>query len=199
MTTTLEPLRPSSLLEPKASRWDEMWEGELYMPPMPNSMHQTLRKQLSHWLTAKWEDPPLRRVFDEHNLTTESDADNWNRNYRVPDIILLDAPRFGINKGEFMAGAPLVVVEIRSMGDKSYDKLDFYAELGDPEVWIIDRSSRHPEVFALGNGAYTSRTFDADGWLRSPATGAEFRRTDDGLLRVRMNGDDATISDLPLY
>ena len=125
--------------------------------------------------------------------------ENWTENYRIPDLVLLSKDRLHIDKGEYFVGAPLVVVEIRSMGDRSYEKLDFYASLGVPEVWIIDRSSRHPEVFVLTEATYINKPFDGDDWLRSAATGIELRRSDDGKLKVRIGSDDAVSAIVPEY
>ena len=90
-----------------------------------------------------------------------------------------------------------MVVEIRSPEDESYDKLDFYATLGVPEVWIIDRDTKAPEIYALVGGAYESRDPDADGWVKSEATDVEIRRTESSRLAMRVGGDGSTLQELP--
>ncbi len=97
-----------------------------------------------------------------------------------------------------MAGAPDVVVEIHSPGDESHEKLGFYAELGVPEAWIIHRDSAEPEIHQLQqNGTYAELPADADGWRRSPSTGVEMKRAAPGKLALRMNGDSATLEEIP--
>jgi Uma2 family endonuclease len=54
----------------------------------------------------------------------------WPDNHRIPDLVLLTPARFAIDRNEYFEGAPDVVVEIRSPGDESYEKRDFYAALG---------------------------------------------------------------------
>ena len=54
-----------------------------------------------------------------------------------------------IDHDTYFEGAPTVVVEIRSPGDETMEKLPFYAKLGVPEVWIIDRDTRQPELYLL--------------------------------------------------
>lgn len=103
----------------------------------------------------------------EVNLTDIDDEETWTHNYRIPDLVLLDPNRRHIDKDKYMAGAPLVVVEIRSPGDETYEKFDFYAGLGVPEVWLFDRDTKEPEVYELRDGSYRRRVADADGWLRS--------------------------------
>ena len=48
--------------------------------------------------------------------------------------------------GECLEGPPTVVIEIRSPDDETLEKLPFYAKLGVPEVWVIDRDSRAVEI-----------------------------------------------------
>ena len=182
----------------EAAQWDEMWNGVLHMPPMPNRHHQNIALDLAIYLKTHWVKDSTGRVHQEVNLTTPEDEAAWTLNYRIPDLVLLDPPRFGIDKIEYMVGAPLVVVEIASPGDETYDKFPFYAGLGVPEVWVIHRDSRTPELHVLS----PARTYDLTppgegGWFKSPATGVEFRQTRPGKLWVRLCGDDATAAELP--
>jgi hypothetical protein len=47
-----------------ADRWDEMWEGVIHMPPMPNRDHQNLVKDLLIWLEIHWARPRGNRAGD---------------------------------------------------------------------------------------------------------------------------------------
>lgn len=181
-----------------ASQWDEMWNGVLHMPPMPNRMHQELAADLLAYFRQRWAKPSSCRAHQEVNLTTPEDVAHWTHNFRIPDMVLLDPPRFAIDKGEFMVGAPLVTIEIHSSGDEAYEKLDFYADLGVPEAWIIDRGLTFVEIRQLAsNQKYKLLEADPDGWLRSPATGIEFRMTTPGKVTLRIRGDDTTAQELP--
>lgn len=179
-----------------ASQWDEMWDGVLHMCPVPTTSHNNLAYDLRDHLKRRWAKPFGNRVYGETNLTTPDDEPQWVKNYRIPDLVLLDPPRFGIDKNEYLAGAPLVVVEIRSPDDESYEKLPFYAGLGVPEVWVIDRDSKMPEVRVLAAGAYALVAADAAGWHVSPATGVRLMSAG-GKLRVQVGDDPATLADLP--
>lgn len=182
----------------EAAQWDEMWNGVLHMPPMPNRFHQNVAKRLLIYLDCHWAAPGGGRVHQEVNLITPEDEDAWTLNYRIPDLVLLDPSRFAIDKNEYMVGAPLVVIEIASPGDETYDKFPFYAGLGVPEVWVIHRDSRMPEIHVLGSdGKYIAITAGGSGWLRSPATGVEFRQTRPGKVWARINGDESTAAELP--
>lgn len=177
-----------------ADRWDEMWEGVLHMAPAPNREHQDLEWAMEAYLRLRWARPHGNRVYHEVNLAAPG---GWPNNYRIPDLLLLTPERFGIDHNEYFEGAPDVVVEIRSPGDESYEKLEFYAQLGVPEVWIIERDSRVPEIYVLRAGRYMQRAASAAGWVLSDVTGIELRLGHPGKLAMRLAGDDSTREDLP--
>lgn len=178
-----------------ADQWDEMWEGVLHMPAMPNRFHQEIEFQFQQWLRKHWAQPCGGRVYQQVNLALPG---RWpEKDYRIPDLILLSAERLRYDHGEYCDGPPLVVVEIRSPDDESYEKLDFYAELGVPEAWIIDRDTLRPEVYRLQGGKYVAAAPASDGWTSSPATGVEMRAGDAQRLHVRMADDHATAAAIP--
>ena len=181
-----------------AAQWDEVWNGVLHMPPMPNGMHQDFGGDLRDYLKRRWAKPNGGLVRFEVNLTTPEDEEHWTLNYRIPDLVLVSRDRLGIDKNTYMVGAPLVVVEIRSPDDETYEKLPFYGGLGVPEVWVFDRDTKAVELRALVAGpAYDLLPPGPDGWHRSPATGVEFRQSRPGKVVVRVSGDDATAEELP--
>lgn len=163
---------------------------------MPNTMHQDFEGALAAYLRYEWARPLGSRVYQQINLCPPNEPD-WTLNYRVPDILLLTPAQFGIDQGTHFAGAPLVVVEIHSPGDETYEKFPFYAGLGVPEVWVFDRDSRAPEIHVLAAGSYQLQPPGADGWHRSQAAGVEFRQTQPARVWVRIGGDDATAEELP--
>ena len=122
-----------------ADRWDEMWEGVLHMAAAPNKRHTRLQVQLHNWLDTHWARPAGNQV---DLLVNVASVGGWPHNYRIPDIVLLTPERIAIDRDEYYDGAPTVVVEIRSPGDETWDKLEFYAEIGVPEVWVVDRDMR---------------------------------------------------------
>jgi Uma2 family endonuclease len=177
-----------------ADRWDEIWDGVLHMPPAPNVHHQDFEHQFQAYLRQHWARPRGAKVFHGVNLAP---VGGWpDRNYRIPDLVLLTRERFHINKNEYFEGAPDAVVEIHSPGDEAYEKLPFYAALGVLEVWIIHRDTKKPEIHLLGKGRYR-KLRAAGGWLRSPATGVEMRAVPGGKLAVRVKDNPSTAADLP--
>lgn len=164
------------------------------MAPVPNRTHQDLAIDVLVWLRACWARPRHARVHAPVNLALPG---GWPHDYRIADLVLLTPDRFHIDHDEYFEGPPAVVVEIRSPGDDTYEKLPFYARLGVPEVWVIDRDTRRPELYRLNQREYQTAAPDADGWLHSPATDVRFRAEPGGKLAVQMGDDESTRQSLP--
>ena len=126
-----------------------------------------------------------------------SEPGTWPNNYRIPDLVLLTPARFDIDCNEYFDGGPDAVVEIRSPGDESYEKFDFYAKVGVREIWVIDRDNDQPEVYELVGGEYQLREPDADGWMRSDVANVEMRAAAGDKLEIRIAGRDETLAKLP--
>lgn len=177
---------PEMLLEWRkrtgADIWDEMWEGVLHMPPMPNRDHQDLMADLLVWLRLWWARPGEHRVYQGRNVAS---IGGWPRDYRIPDLVLLTQEQFPLDRNEYIEGPPLVVIEIRSPGDETDDKLDFYAGIGVPEVWIVDRDSREPEIYRLHGDGYQPAPADGQGRLTSRA-GIALRAEEGKRLSIRL-------------
>ena len=171
-----------------ASRWDEMWEGVLHMSPQPTGAHQDLVLELAILLRERWAKRIGGKVAIERNVTPRANEQDWTNNFRSPDIVLLSADRLHFDKDVYVVGPPLVCVEVRSPNDESYEKLPFYAGLGVPEVWIIDRDTKKPEVFVLSGSEYKSRSPESDGWVRSDVAALRMKSADAKLLVV-FDGD----------
>jgi len=71
--------------------WDEMWEGELHMPPAPNRTHQDFQWEFVYWLRSFWAKPSGCRVHGSVNVAS---IGGWPKDFRVPDIVLLTPDRF---------------------------------------------------------------------------------------------------------
>ena len=177
-----------------ADQWDEVWEGVLHMPPAPNREHQELEGALERWLWAHWAEPQGARVYHQINVAS---VGGWPHDYRIPDLVLLTPDRFHIDHNEYFEGAPTVVVEIHSSGDEAHDKMPFYAELGVPEVWVIDRGSKVPEVYALAGDRYERQAPDHEGWIHSSAANVQLREHPGRKLALQIAGEPSTLGIVP--
>lgn len=190
---------PPGLLEERHrlghDRYDEMWEGVVHMNAVPHRDHQVLGSQLFVWLYLRWRRAPQCEVYPERNIALPS---GWPNDYRIPDLVLTTDERAEYDRGTYIEGPPLVCIEIHSPHDEAYEKLEFYARLGVPEIWIIGRDSKQIELYALDSA---NRTFElvepnADGWLVSNATGILLKTVGERLA-IQLANDPTTRADLP--
>jgi Uma2 family endonuclease len=154
-------------------RWDEMWEGVLHMAPAPANEHQRVVGELLVFLV-----PLLRRagrgtirlgvnVFDESSPL---------ENYRIPDLTFVAAGRERLLAEDgIRGGGPDAVIEVRSPGDESYEKLPFFASLGVREVLIIDRDTKGVDAFQLQAGQYLRQEPGTDSEVVSKVLGVRLR------------------------
>jgi Uma2 family endonuclease len=111
--------------------------------------------------------------------------------------VLLTPARFDIDRTDYLEGPPDVVVEIRSPGDETMEKMPFYAGIGVPEVWMIDRDTKVPELYVLRQGSYERQPAAEDGWLSSQATGIRLRAEAAGKLAIEIAGEPTTRKTIP--
>lgn len=174
--------------------WDEMWEGVLHIPPSPNLYHQDFQWELENWLRMFWARPLSNKVYHEINVASVGGRPH---NYRIPDLVLLTPDCFDINRIEYFEGAPAVVVEIHSPGDETFEKLPFYAQLGVPEVWVIDRDTKELTLYHLNSGEYEEQPPHSAGWRHSVATGIRFHPESANKIALQMGEDQSTRRVLP--
>src|SRR5947209_14189297 len=129
---------PEHLLEERRrlghDRRDEMWEGVLHMAPQPLTRHQIIETRL---LVALVPPADARGVvaIGEPNLLRPGTG--W-ADYRVPDLVVARPENVSVRGVE---GRAELVVEIRSPGDESYEKLPFYAGVGCRGVLSVARDA----------------------------------------------------------
>jgi Uma2 family endonuclease len=168
--------------------------ASIFLLTAADRSHQALEYQLLRWLDDHWAKPSGRRVYQQINVAGPG---NWTENYRIPDLVLLTTCRFQIDQNEYFDGGPDVVVETHDPGDESYEKLDFYFKLGVREVWIIDRDSKHPEVFETAGDGFKPRWPNDDGWVQSHIASCEIRIGPHDKLEIREIGCVEAAAELP--
>jgi Uma2 family endonuclease len=137
--------------ESGGDRFDEVWEGLYIMAPIADDEHQDLQGGFVAALrmAAGWDTGILIRagvnVSDRH--------EGWVHNYRCPDVVAFLPDTKAINNHTHWTGGPDFAVEIVSRGDRSRDKLEFYAAVGTRELLIVDRDPWTLELYRLQAGA----------------------------------------------
>lgn len=167
---------------------DEMWEGVLHMVPPPAGNHQGLSTELLLVLG------PLAKLTGlvplmETGLFDPAIADFHD--YRVPDQLYAD-PALRTERG--IDGPAALVVELRSPGDDTYEKLGYFHRLGVAEILIVHPTTRGVELRRHTASGWDGAAPDADGWIALSALPVALRTGPGPVLEVRR--DDGTVERL---
>lgn len=133
---------------------EEMWEGMLYMAPLPNDDHQDVIFELCGILREAVTQPGLGVARPGVNVS-DRDA-GWQHNYRGPDVVVYLHGNPAVNHGTHWQGGPDFLVEILSPGEDATAKFGFYADVNTREVLVVDRYPWAVELFGLANGRLAS-------------------------------------------
>jgi Uma2 family endonuclease len=152
--------------------FDEMWDGVLHMVPPPGGPHQRLSTKFSAAVYTLAERRGLVPHMETGLFRTADD-------YRVPDQLFCRPEHLSDRGAE---GAELVV-EIRSKGDETYEKIDFYGRLGVREMIVVHPHERRVELFRALGGRLVPVQPGPDGSLTSEVLGIDLC-TVEGKLRV---------------
>ena len=124
------------------------------MPPLANNQHQALGTQFSSVVLLSLGEIAIDRVYAGVNVSDR--IEGWLENYRCPDVAVFLPGCLAQNCGTHWCGGPDFGAEIVSDGDRSREKLDFYALVGMRELLIIDRDPWALELYRLQAGRLVS-------------------------------------------
>jgi Uma2 family endonuclease len=131
-------------------KYDEVWDGVLVVPALPNNEHQALVQRLTIPFSAiiDWDRGDM--VLPGANVSDRRKS--WKKNYRCPDVVVRLAGGRAVDCGTHWFGGPDFLVEIVSHGDDPQRKFDFYAKVKSREVMVIDRDPWALELYQLRRG-----------------------------------------------
>ncbi len=121
----------------QADRYDEVWDGVYIMSPMANNEHQGLATELAIVIGTAVDWQGIGQTLSGANVSDR--RDDWTKNYRVPDVLVFSGKTSAEDCGSHWLGGPELAIEIFSPGDRTLEKLDFYAKVGTQELLVIDR------------------------------------------------------------
>ena len=136
-------------LESNSDRFDEVWEGVHVVSPLPNDEHQEIVANFIICFGIVIQYPKLGKVRPGVNISDR--IENWEKNYRGPDVVVFRNDTQSENHKSFWLGGPDFAVEVVSQYDQSREKLDFYAKVGTRELLMVDRYPWALELYRLGD------------------------------------------------
>ena len=158
-------------------RPDEVWEGTYVIMPDPNREHQRIAARLCAIFDRVIDYEAGDEVHPGLNVTDVEPPGNWLKNYRCPDVTVYLSGNPAYEYGGATVGGPDLAVEIVSPGDRTRDKLDFYAAVGTKELLVVDRDPWSLELFRLDGDTLTS--VDRGGEVTTAVVPAVWRVTAD--------------------
>ena len=123
----------------------EIINGELIMPPAPNTIHARISKRIYKKLLQYSQDELIGEIF-----YSPIDVVLEDTNVVQPDLLFIFKERSHIVKEENIKGAPDFVIEILSPSTAYYDlieKKETYARFGIKEYWIVDPKKERIDIF----------------------------------------------------
>jgi Uma2 family endonuclease len=135
-------------------RFDEVWEGTYVMAPLPNDEHQEIQTSLATIFKIVIDWPGLGLVRAGVNVSDREQG--WKENYRCPDVVVFMKGTTARNCDTHWVGGPDFAVEVRSPGDRTPEKLPFYASVNVRELLVVERHPWSVELFRLTNGELVS-------------------------------------------
>lgn len=131
-------------------RFDEVWEGTYVMAPLPNDEHQDIQTGLATLfrIVIDWPGAGLVRA----GVNVSDREEGWEHNYRCPDVVVFMKGTSARNCDTHWVGGPDFAVEVRSPGDRTREKLPFYASVNVRELLVVERRPWSLELYRLTDG-----------------------------------------------
>jgi hypothetical protein len=121
--------------------FDEIWQGDYHMVPAPSGRHSRLEMDLARLLWPSADAAGLIQT-GPFNIGVADDC-------RIPD-----QGYHRVRSDDVWFATAAVVVEIRSAGDETYEKFDFYARHDVDEIVVVEPDDERVLWFVLRDGAY---------------------------------------------
>jgi len=137
-------------LLPNDGKRYEIIDGELFVTPSPNFLHQNVVTSLTYFLYSFLKNHPLGRV-----IVAPFDVVFSQFDVVEPDILYVSKARASVLTKKNVQGSPDLVVEVLSQSTAKIDqttKLKLYARFGVEEYWIIDPEGPSAEVYRRAKG-----------------------------------------------
>ena len=125
----------------------EVIEGVLYMSPSPIFRHQKILRKLSMFL-SNW----VEQTKNGELLFAPMDVVLSDQDVVQPDILFISTNRLSIIEEKNIQGAPDLLIEILSEGNRRHDEIvkrDLYETHGVQEYWIVDPVLETIKVYRL--------------------------------------------------
>ena len=143
---------------------EEVVNGEIRILPAPKWNHSIIIENVRDEMVAQVDRQEVRVVASAFGLIVRK----YPLTERVPDLAVFMRSTI-VEQDGYIHSAPQLLAEVLSPSNSRKDmdeKLDDYASLGVPEVWIVSPEARTVEVLLLEAGKYRRAQILAEGILQ---------------------------------
>jgi Uma2 family endonuclease len=126
-------------------RYDEVWDGVYVVASLANNPHQDVVSALAALFFFAINLEARGRVLPGANVSDRREG--WEKNYRVPDVVVVLNESRAVDCGTHWMGGPDFLVEVRSPGDDTEAKLPFYGGIGVRELLVVHRDTRELRLY----------------------------------------------------
>jgi Uma2 family endonuclease len=157
------------------------YEEWLRMPEVNDAVEEVVNGEIRIMPPAKWNHTRVvrrvRRLLEAHLDDTRAEVHDSvfgliirksPLTSRIPDIAVFAAGTV-IEQDGYIHSAPQLLVEVLSPANtcrERAEKLEDYAFLGVPEVWIVSPEARTVEILLLAEGSLRTTAILAEGLLK---------------------------------
>jgi Uma2 family endonuclease len=155
---------------PESKHLLELWNGEIVVPPGPETVHMDARNELFVQLWHAARQLPNAGVY-----TAPYEVRLREQTVVQPDIVVFTGQSAGQQTRRGFEGTPDLMIEILSPSNRGHDlirKSALCAEAGVPEYWVVDPVARHLIIGRLRDGYY-EREIVTGGSIECSALGAQ--------------------------
>lgn len=138
-------------LLPNDGKRYEIIDGELFVTPSSNFLHQSVVTNLTYYFSAFLKDHPLQCI-----VVSPFDVVFSQFDVVEPDLLYVSKARYSVLTDKNVQGSPDLVVEVLSPSTAKIDrttKLKLYARFGVEDYWIIDPVGPAAEIYRREQGS----------------------------------------------
>jgi Uma2 family endonuclease len=143
---------------------EEVVNGEIRIMPPNKWNHAAVVENLREALASQLDRRRIRVVVTNFGLIIRTSP----LTSRVPDLAVFDLSTM-VEQDGYIHSAPQLAVEVLSPANtrrEREEKLNDYASIGAPEVWVVSPEAKTVEVLLLEDGLLRRSTILAEGALK---------------------------------
>ncbi len=141
---------------------EEVVNGESFVRPPNRYTHAEIVRRLTKELSARIDEQAARVFGSSISVLISRDP----LTCRAPDVLVYRREQIARDENDVLCSAPDLVIEILSPSEakrRKQQKLDDYARIGVPEVWIVSPEAQSVEIHLLAAGRFALDRILVDG------------------------------------